>query len=378
MKLKQLILLIVVAAILVIVYVVQQSGRGGTTKDKSLLLVPVDFNSDSLASVKLECGDKQVTLIQSGEGWTVAESYDYPADTNRLRSLFVKLCDARVAQTVKLTATQLDELSLTPEKAVIMTLIDKSGTELQTFRFGMLHGALSEAGIGGTVGRYMQLADGRNVVVPDRFLEVDAIRRGWLRPDFFQITNPKRVELKRAGKSEWTMIYTDGKPALEGEIPEDKELDDNKTYTLKNAYSWPQFEDIADPKASPEVYGMDKAPELLLLDGDDISYTIRPGAGSDGKYYIRISCAWVGNPQRAVKSEEKPEDRERLDAEYAKEVKAHQDKATKLNQALSAWTYVIEETAYSAFTSSRSNFLKDKPKTDSSKSVAEAGNATSK
>ena len=111
MKPKHLIILICIAVVLGIIYMAQQNKRkdaAGTAGGREL--VPADFSSDNLAAVKLERGGKTVTLKQTGNGWAVEERYGYPADTAKLRELFVKLCDARIAQTLSLIPTQLEEL----------------------------------------------------------------------------------------------------------------------------------------------------------------------------------------------------------------------------------------------------------------------------
>ena len=249
-----------------------------------------------------------------------------------------------------------------------MTLTDKNVKLLQRFVFGSEHGNRPDSaapyGMGGGSGRYLQLADGRNVVVPERFSEVDASLTDWLNRDFFQVSDLKRAELRRNGKSEWVLTFKDGKPVLSGGIPADKELDETKASALKSAYSWIRFSDVAAPKAAPGTTGMDKAPELLLTDGDDLVYTVRPGAGADDNYFLRVSVAWKGEAKRTAPAGEKPEDKKRLDAEFAQTVKERQEKAAKLDKALSPWTYQVEKSVFDASVGTRDGFLKAKAKTE--------------
>ena len=367
MKTKHLILLICIVIILGIVYAIQQSSRkeSGNPLEKREL-VPADFSSDSVASVKLEREGKTVTLKQTPSGWVVAERFSYPADVSRLRDLFVKLCDARIVQRVSLTPVQEKELSLTPEKSVTLTLADKNAETLQKFIFGSEHSGRQSASqpfaMGGSSGRYLLLADGRCVVVPEGFHEVDSSLTDWLNRDFFQVSDLKRAILKRNGRTEWELTFRDGKPVLAGTIPAGKELDETKTSSLKSAFSWIRFQDVADPKAAPAATGMDKAPELLLTDSDDLVYTIRPGAGKDGKHYLRVSVVWQGEAKRKAPAGEKPEDKKRLDAEFEKTVRERKEKAAKLNRALSAWTYAVEKSVFDSASATRGSFLKDKPK----------------
>ena len=367
MKTKHLLILACIVIVLGIIYALQQGSRkNGSDFVERRELVPANFSSDSVVAVKLEQNGKTVTLKQTDSGWTVAERFGYPADVSRLRDLFIKLCDARIAQEISLTPVQEKELSLTPEKSVTLTLTDKNGQTLQRFVFGSAHSGRQSAAqpfpMGGSSGRYLLLADGRCVVVPEGFHEVDSSLTDWLNRDFFQVSDLKRAILKRNGRTEWELNFRDGKPVLAGTIPAGKELDESKTSSLKSAFSWIRFQDVADPKAAPADTGMDKAPELLLTDSDDLVYTIRPGAGKDGKHYLRVAVVWQGEAKRKAPANEKPEDTKRLDAEFEKTVRERKEKAAKLNKALSAWTYAVEKSVFDSASAARSSFLKDKLK----------------
>ena len=61
---------------------------------------------------------------------------------------------------------------------------------------------------------------------------------------------------------------------------------------------------------------------------------------------------------------EKPEDKKRLDAEFAQTVKERQEKAAKLDKALSPWTYQVEKSVFDASAGTRDGFLKAKAKTE--------------
>ena len=161
----------------------------------------------------------------------------------------------------------------------------------------------------------------------ETFPEVGTVAADWLNKEFFQISDLRHAVLKRGGKVEWELEKKDGSLALKGAIPANREADDAKISSLKNAYSWIRFTDVADPKAAPAKTGMDKAPELTLTDSDDLVYTIRPGAGTDGKHYLRVTVAWKGDARRKSPSGEKPEDKKRLDAEFEKTVRERKENA---------------------------------------------------
>ena len=368
MKSKHLIILACIVIILGIIYALQRNGSGSTAPSGTRELVPASFSSDGLSDIKFKGKNGVVTLKQTPSGWVVAERYDYPADVSKLREFFIKLCDARIAQELPLTAQQAEELSLMPEKAVTVTMSDRNAKNLHTFQFGSEHARGGNSSMnnpyGGMTGsgRYIQLADGRNVLVQETFPEVDTATADWLSKEFFQISDPKHAVLKRNGKIEWELEMKDGSLALKGAVPADREVDDTKISSLKNAYSWIRFTDVADPKAPQAKTGMDKAPELALTDSDDLVYTIRPGAGADGKYFLRVSVVWKGAAKRTPPAGEKAEDKARLDADFAKTVEERQEKAAKLNKMLAAWTFEVGKDVYDSSTATRDSFLKEKPK----------------
>lgn len=369
MKSKHLIILACVVIILGIIYAVQRKDSGNTAPSGSRELVPASFSSDGLADIKFKGKDGAVTLKQTPSGWVVAERHDYPADTAKLREFFIKLCDARIAQELPLTAQQAEELSLTPEKAVTVTMSAGDAKDAHTFLFGSEHtrggSAVANSPYGGMMsggGRYIRLADGRNALVQETFPEVGTVAADWLNKEFFRISDLRHATLKRGGKVEWELETRDGSLALKGAIPANREADDAKISSLKNAYSWIRFTDVADPKAAPAKTGMDMAPELTLTDSDDLVYTIRPGAGADGKYFLRVSVAWKGAAKRTPPAGEKAEDKAKLDAEFAKTVKERQEKAARLEKMLAPWTFEVGKDVYESSTPSRDAFLKDKPK----------------
>lgn len=280
MKSKHLIILACIVIILGIIYAVQRKGSGSTAPSGTRELVPASFSSDGLSDIRFKGKNGVVTLKQTPSGWVVAERYNYPADVAKLREFFIKLCDARIAQELPLTAKQAEELSLTPEKAVTVTMSDRNAKPVHTFLFGSEHTRGGDAamnnpygGMSGN-GRYIQLADGRNALVQDTFSEVDTATADWLNKEFFQISDPRHAVLKRNGKVEWELETKNGSLVLKGAVPPDREVDDTKISSLKNAYSWIRFTDVADPKAAAAKTGMDKAPELTLTDSDDLVYTI--------------------------------------------------------------------------------------------------------
>ena len=138
MKRKHLILLALVAIVLGAIYLLRQETAEENSPADTLLL-PEEFSSDNVYSVQLEKDGRSITLERTAKGWQVKERDGYPADYNKLRELFVALCDARAARELTLDDAQAASLELTPASgAVSVTLSDKDGKELRRLLFGKL------------------------------------------------------------------------------------------------------------------------------------------------------------------------------------------------------------------------------------------------
>ena len=141
MKKKQFIILLVVGLVLAAIYIWQQSARtsdwqGGEGSVAEYLL-PADFDMEDVATVRLEHDNQVLTMVKKERGWGLQERFGYPLDFANLKTLFVDLYETKVAQQLTLDQTQAEELSLLPGKgAVVMTLLDKDGRELNKLVFG--------------------------------------------------------------------------------------------------------------------------------------------------------------------------------------------------------------------------------------------------
>ena len=391
MKQKQLIILVVAAIVLaVFTYFVNRSHDdawrdGGQTGGATLL--PADFDSANICQVTLQSADKSITLEKKDDGWKVKDRFGYPANFAELKEFMYDLTETRIAQTMTVDESQRGDLRLVPgQGAVTVTLADQNGQALQTLVFGkkiekesdqpQMPGMMGMGGGAIPVGRYLELADNRVITTNHTFGLVDEPASFWLDKEFFKITDLKSATLSENGEPLWS-VSRDLKTAdftLLADIPADKEQDNTKLNSIKSAFSWIRFNDVADPAAKPEDIGMDKPKVLTALDFDGFVYAIRLGAQVNGKQYLSLNVEWKGDLTRIPAADEKPEDKERLDAEFTRKVKEKQDKAKELNDRLSPWTYEVGTYALSNVSKTLAELLKDKPKPEPEKSAdADAG-----
>lgn len=391
MKKKQLIILLVVGLVLAAIYMWQNSSRSSDWQSSPAAavagghLLPADFDMDKVAVLRFEKDNEVLTMVKGEQGWGLRERFGYPVDFADLKTLFVDLYETKVAQELVLDQSQADDLSLSPGKgAVLLTLLDKDERELSKLVFGRKHERESDMpptpyGGGGNIplGRFMELDGGKYILAANTFSRVDDSTTAWLDKEFFKISDMKQAVLREGETVLWEVARDDKSADLKlaGEVPEDKEIDSGKLSSIKNAFSWIRFSDIADPAASPESTGFDQAKVLQVTDFDGFVYNIVIAAPVDGKQHLKLSVVWQGALERTAVPDEKPEDKEKADAEFAAKLRENQDKARELNARLSPWIYQVEARNVENVSIARDAFFKDKPKPEPEKEEAETATA---
>ncbi|MBO7535026.1 MAG: DUF4340 domain-containing protein, partial [Victivallales bacterium] len=247
--------------------------------------------------------------------------------------------------------------------------------DLRTLVCGITHDKESDGGNmpqgmmmmgGGNMpdGRFILLPDGRAVLVPDTLYSVDSAVATWLDKDFFKIGDMKSVELLDGGQSLWKMARGSKNDdlKLDAPIPDGKELDTSKISSVKSAFSWMRFNDVADPVAKPEDIGMNKAKTLVVKDFDGFTFTMTFGAAVGDKRYLKLEkVEWDGETVRKPADGEKPEDKAKLDAEFAAKIKENQSKAASMNETFGKWVYEVGTYSLGNVDHVVGDFFKDKP-----------------
>lgn len=386
MNRKQLLLIFAAALVLVLLAVVAGSRRKsswqGHATGKALL---PDFPVNEVTAVEMTSPKGTVTLRRHDDGtWRVAERFDYPVSYSTLKEFMVAISEMKAAQTVKVGESQYARLQLVdPEKgdadgaATRVVFYGKNNKAIQSLLFGKEHTKQADNSrpnpmmgmMGGGSwpdGRYLLLPeDGQVVLVSDTFSAVDPDPSRWLEKEFFKVTDIQTASLSEDGQELWS-VSRDSKTAdlaLAGDLPEGKEVDTSKLSTLKTAFSWASFNDIADPAAKPEDTGMDKSRVFTARDFDGFVTTVRIGKETaDGKVHIQAEVAYDGPRERTAEADEKPEDKTRKDEEFAKKLQENKDKAEQASRRLKGWTYVVSKYTVDGVNKTRDELLKDKPK----------------
>ena len=395
MKKKQLYTLIVVVVILAILYAYQKKSREKNwddgNKSASEKLLPANFDTEKIAAVRITKDGKSLTMEKKDAGWGLKERFGYPIDFASLKSMFFDLYETGVAQTLDLVPTQVEAMALNEKSgAVKLELLDAKGEVLQKLFFGKKHSnKKSDAenvpnpygfNMGGSVevGRYLLLNDGRYVIAAETFDKVDQDATKWLNQDFFSISNVKKASLTKKGKALWNVARgksSDDLKLVGAAVPANKEVDTSKLNSVKNAFNYFQFADIAGTsKEAP----LKNASVLTVEDFDGFKYVIDYDPAEKGENKLQVSVSWKGKKNRDAAKDEKPEDKAAKDQAFAKKIKENKDKVIELNARLRGWTYLVDSAKLSSIPSDLAEFLKDKPKPKESakKDATEKKNAS--
>ena len=385
MKTKQLIILLAVVIVLAAIALLKNhrnnSGWRESLSETASTMLPDDFDESAIYSVTIKDSGRSITMHRGDNGWTIADKYDYPANFKELTRFISDLTETKIAQSVPASPEQLEDMKLTDESgAVTVTFAGKDGSPLKTFLFGkkveketdksQMSPQMMMYGMGGNIplGRFVSM-DGETVIVANTFALVDDPVKEWFDSEFFKISDMKSATLSQNNNVIWSASRDSSSADMNliGDIPADKELDKTKVNAVKSAFSWIRFNDVADPKAPAKEIGMEAPKVLTAIGFDDNIYKITFGAPVDGKQYLKVTVSWNGATVRTPAEDEKPEDKAKLDADFAKKVKESQDKAKELNDRLSPWTYEVGSNALSSIDKAFADFLKDKPKEEPKK-----------
>jgi len=117
-------------------------------------------------------------------------------------------------------------------------------------------------------------------------------------------------------------------------------LDTNKVSSLSSTLTYPSFVDVA-PDQSPARTGMDKPLTVTIETFDHFTYTLKIGNKTpENDYNLNTSVTAVAPAERTPGKDEKPDDKKRLDKEFADKAKQFADKLDQ-EKSLDKWTYVV-------------------------------------
>lgn len=358
MNRKQLIMLLVALAViggasLVLLKHRQQSWTASETQIGQKLLN--NFQMNDVAAIHIK-GETDLDLDKKDGRWRVEERAGYPANFSQISELLIKMGDLKVAQSEPIGASQLDRMHLAEpgkgaDSATLIEFKDASGKVLQSLLLGKKHTQKSERPSPGSFGdegyadgRFVMLrSDPQDVVtISDALNSVDPKPAQWLDKDFFKVEKPNMISFVSTNASNsWTLSReSESAPWVLADLKPGEVLDTNKVSSLASTLTYPSFVDVA-PDQSPAKTGMDKPSVVTIETFDHFTYTFNIGNKTpENDYNLNVTVTAAAPTERTPGKDEKPDDKKRLDKEFADKTK---QLAAKFDQekSLDKWTYVV-------------------------------------
>ncbi|MFO1501946.1 MAG: DUF4340 domain-containing protein [Verrucomicrobiota bacterium] len=384
MNRKQLIILVLLGALIggIGIFVYNRQAASWKASDQAMgQKILRDFPLNDIAQIRIKQAEAELTLAKAEDQWTVKERWNYPANFSEISDLLRKMWELKSVQTLKVGPSQYGRLELlSPDKekgtnvGTLVQFNDKGGKAVQSLLIGKKVTRPSEGGspFGGgdyPVGRYVALVDNpQNVwLISETLTDVEAKPDHWLNKDFFKVEKLKSIEVTHpAGTNSWKVTREKEGGDLDlADKQAGEEFDKNKAYSAGNALSYPSFNDIVDPAAKPEEFGVD--PVVAKIETfDNFAYTIKAAKAkgtNEDNFHLQMTVSADLVKQRTPGKDEKPEDKEKLDKEFQDKLKKLEDKL-KQEKSYEKWTYVVSKWTIDPILKQRKDFLADKKADD--------------
>jgi hypothetical protein len=330
-----------------------------------------DFPMNDVTQLAIKGNDGELNLVKIEETWRVADRGDYAADFSKIRELLLAVGDAKVLRNMEVGESQLGRLELlTPDKGdesgTLLSFKGEGNKEIGTLLLGKQSMKKSESSSygGGEFpdGRYlMPDGDGSRIsLVSETFSNVETDAKAWLDKVFFKVEKLKSAEVTHIDPLQnWSVSReTEAGDMVLAGLGEEEELDSSRSYSLKNILSSPSFNDIAASDVSDEDLGLDAPIKASLATFDGFNYELLIGkANEEEEYPVRVTVSASITQERVAAEDEKAEDKEKLDTEFAVQVKTLTDKLES-EQKFQGHTFMVSKWTIDALTKPRSDYIK--------------------
>ncbi|MDB6035600.1 MAG: hypothetical protein JWM16_5938, partial [Verrucomicrobiales bacterium] len=316
-----------------------------------------------------------LNLNKKNDSWVVQERSDYPANFDTISEFLKKVWELKITQSPQVGQSQLARLELiAPDKGAnsgtLVEFKDKSGKTLNSLLLGKKHvkeghGDPAMGGGGWPDGRYVMVgSDLKTVaVVSEPFSNVESKPEEWLNKEFFKVENLRSIGVTSVNASNnWKLVRDkEGAEWKLADVKKDEQLDAGKAGGMNSALSAPTFTDVATNAAAET--GLDQptvAAKLETFDG--FTYDVKVGkkvSEARDDYYCKVAISANIAKERTPGKDEKPEDKTKLDKEYADKVKKLEEKL-RTEKAFEKWAYVVSKWTIDPLLKERKELLAEK------------------
>ena len=354
-------------------YVARQNKAGwspsGSSTGQNVL---ADFNVNDVVHVLIKQSQGEVNVRKKGDIWTVAERNDYPANFQQISEFILKMHDIKSVQSMQVGASQRGRLEVEEpgkgQKAgTVVEFRDASEKPVRHFILGKSHthksGDASPMGEGGYPdGRYiLASADSDHVdVVSDPLSMAEPKPDQWLDKTFFKVERPASIDLvSSVATNSWKVSRESESGEWKLDAPKTEEhLDITKTSSFASGLSNPSFSDVVT-NSSEASSNIAAGLQLNLGTFDHFTYHLTVATNVGENYFLSLKVAATLPKERTAAKDEKPDDKKRLDKEFADKNKQLEEKL-KQEQGYEKWVYQVSKWSIDPLLKERNQLLVEK------------------
>jgi len=344
------------------------------------------FALNDVTQVSIKDSHSAVTLAKKGDAWVVADRGDYPADFARIGNFIQGLWELKPLQDVKVGPSQLGRLDLVapePDKkeakdaknakesahtGTLVELKGDGGKSIAALLLGKKSFSKSSGGFGGgegfANGRYVMPVGPANApvsLVSETLENAEPKPQEWLDKTFLRIDGIASVTVDRPaeGKTpaiQWTLSRKDDK-ALDWKLADakpDEKLDSAKLPSFPAILGSPGFTDV---KAIKEPAG--NGGKVTVRTFDHFTYVLNFGKPEGENLPLAFTVSADLPKERTPGKAEKPEEKKKLDDEFAAKNKKLEEKLKK-EKGLEGRVYLVSKTSFEPLFKSRADLLEVK------------------
>jgi Domain of unknown function (DUF4340) len=306
MKPKQFAALLGVTALALLFAVVSyvSNNRWAPARVSGATLLPeLAAQADKVAKVELSQGGKKLTLAREKSDWVLADRSQYPAKSESVRALLIKLAQARTIEPKtqkkdRLALLELEDPAAKDAKSHLVRLLDEKGAVVGEAVVGKRRSDAFGASKSGT---YMRRPDEVQAWLTDADVDVPLAVKDWVKPQVLDLSSAKlsSVTIEIPGE-EPLKIAREGdkgdKYALAGGVPEGKKLKKNANLdSIVRAVGSIDMEDVRKPDAG----GGDAAGAAKIEGGGGLGVTLKLRK-QDKDYWLSITAAGEGDSKKTA------------------------------------------------------------------------------
>lgn len=333
-----------------------------------------DFPLNDVTQISIRQPSNTIALIKKDDVWVVSDRGDYPANFSNISDLLKKFWEIKVAKPVKVGPSRLPQLELIGPDKGSGTLVEfkaKDGKAIPSVLLGaktMREAGAEAAAFGGGAfpnGRYVMVGgDPKHVaLITETFATADGKSDEWLNKDWFKVEKIKSVSVVSTNATNNFKVLRDSE-AGEWKLADAKgeeKLDNAKAGGVFTALASPSFTDVST-NSNADATGLGKPQVTATIETfDGFTYTAKIGktSGEGDDHFFQIAMTGNFPKERTPGKDEKPEDKAKLDKEFADNLKKLEERL-KADLAYTKRTYVVSKWTIDPLLKERKDLLAEK------------------